>query len=56
MCEYWVVNARTRTTLVHREPQADGTYAVTFEVRAGDIATPLLVPELAVRMSELPGA
>jgi Uma2 family endonuclease len=53
--EYWVINARTRSTLVHREPQADGTYAVTLEVAADAVATPLLVPELAVRMSELPG-
>lgn len=54
--EYWVVDARTRTTLVHREPQADGTYAVTFEVPADDMATPLLVPELAIRMADLPGS
>ena len=53
--EYWVVNARTRLTLVHREPKVDGAYAVTFEVAADAMATPLLLPELAVRMCELPG-
>lgn len=54
--EYWVINARTRMTLVHREPRADGTYAVTFEVAADTVATPLLDPALAMRLSELPGA
>jgi Uma2 family endonuclease len=53
--EYWVINARNRMTLVHREPQSDGTYAVKFEVAAEAVATPLLLPELAVRLSELPG-
>lgn len=54
--EYWVINARTRATLVHREPQPDGTYAVIYEVAADQAATPQLVPELAVRMADLPGA
>jgi len=56
--EYWVVDARTRSTLIHREPDGanGGTYAVTFEVPADQVATPLLVPELAVRMGEFPGA
>ena len=52
--EYWVINARTRETLIHRAPQPEG-YSDMFEVAAADIATPLLVPELAIRLSELPG-
>ena len=52
--EYWVINARTRETLIHRAPQPEG-YSDTFEVAAADISTPLLVPELAIRLSELPG-
>jgi Uma2 family endonuclease len=54
--EYWVINARTRTTPVHRDPQPGGTYATTFEVAAEAVATPLLVPELATRMADLPRA
>ena len=53
--EYWVINPRTRETIVHREPGANG-YASVAAVAAGDMATPLLVPELAMRMSDLPGA
>lgn len=54
--EYWVINARTRVTIIYREPREDGTYGVMFEVAPGDLAAPLLVPELAVRMADIPGA
>ena len=53
--EYWVINARTRVTLVHRDPAATGYGSVT-EVPAGAIATPLLAPELAIRLADLPAA
>jgi Uma2 family endonuclease len=53
--EYWVIDARSRTTLVHREPTRE-SYAVKFEIPADAIVTPLLVPELAVRMCDLAGA
>ena len=53
--EYWVINARTRETLVHREPAIGGYGAIT-EIAAGEIVTPLLVPELAIRLTDLPQA
>ena len=53
--EYWVVNAHLRTTLVHRQPGPDG-YSIKFDVPADEIVTPLLVPELATRMSDLRSA
>ena len=53
--EYWVINARSRETLVHSEPGADGYGAVTT-VAAGDIVTPSLVPELAICLTDLPAA
>ena len=53
--EYWVINARTRETLIHREPGPQG-YAVRLVVAAGEVATPLLVHELATSMADLPAA
>ena len=53
--EYWVINARTRETLVHREPAAAGYGAVTT-VAAGETVMPLLMPELEIRLSDLPAA
>ena len=53
--EYWVINARTRATLVHREPGPDGYQAITG-VAAGEVVTPLLVPEVALRLTDLPAA
>lgn len=50
--EYWIVNARTRTTTVLRGPVATG-YADRIEVVAEDRLLPLLVPELAVRIADL---
>jgi Uma2 family endonuclease len=54
--EYWVINAQTRLTTLHREPRSDGSYAVIFDAAADVLATPLLVPELAIRLCDLPGA
>jgi Uma2 family endonuclease len=54
--EYWVIQALTRATRVHRDLQADGMYRTVFEVAATDIVTPLLVPYLAVRLADLPSA
>ncbi len=53
--EYWVINARTRSTLIHRDPGPDG-YTSKFEVPATEAVTPLLVPELAIRLVDLPSA
>jgi Uma2 family endonuclease len=50
--EYWVINAITLMTNVHRQP--DGTaYAVKEEVPPHDRLVPLLAPELAVLLAEL---
>ena len=53
--EYWVINARTRETIIHRNPGPDG-FATKFDLAASDTLTPLLVPELAVRLADLPAA
>ena len=53
--EYWVINARTRATLIHNNPTADG-YTIITEHSAGATLTPHLVPELTIRLSELPAA
>ena len=50
--EYWVVDAATLTTTVHRGPGPEG-YAEKREVPATEVLTPLLVPALAVRLTEL---
>lgn len=51
--EYWVVNARTLDTTVHREPGKDG-YGVIRTFAGGEEIAPVLVPQLAVRMADLP--
>jgi Uma2 family endonuclease len=50
--EYWVINARTLVTTVHREPQSGG-YADRRELAPTDVLTPLLAPSLEVRLAEL---
>ncbi|MGH6815786.1 MAG: Uma2 family endonuclease [Hyphomicrobiaceae bacterium] len=50
--EYWVINANTLTTRVHRDPRPEG-YASQTEVSAGGRLVPLLAPGLAVRLDEL---
>jgi Uma2 family endonuclease len=50
--EYWVINARTLVTTVHREPQSSG-YADRRDVAATEVLTPLLAPSLEVRLAEL---
>ena len=50
--EYWVINARTLVTTVHREPQSSG-YADRRELAATEVLTPLLAPSLGVRLAEL---
>ena len=51
--EYWVINAATLTTMVHRQPSGK-VWGFADEVAAGDTLTPLLVPALAVSLSALP--
>lgn len=53
--EYWVINARTRSTLIHRDPTADGYTSIT-EQAPGATLTPHLAPELTIRLTDLPQA
>jgi Uma2 family endonuclease len=50
--EYWVIEATTLTTRVHREPSAGG-YARIAEVRRTETLTPLMVAPIAVRLDDL---
>ena len=50
--DYWVIDAETLTTRVHREPSANG-YASVVEVPPGETLVPLLVAPLAVRLADL---
>jgi Uma2 family endonuclease len=50
--EYWVVDAQSLTTRVHREPSADG-YARVVEVPPGEMLVPSLAAPLAVRLGDL---
>lgn len=51
--EYWVINARTLETTVHREPQPEG-YASVTAYPASEAVTPAAVLSLTVRMADLP--
>jgi Uma2 family endonuclease len=51
--EYWVVNAATLTTMVHRKPSGKG-YESVDEVAPAHTLVPLLVPALAVSLGALP--
>lgn len=53
--EYWVINARSRSTLVYRNPGPDG-YATVTEIVQDATLTPAFVPELAIRLVDLPAA
>jgi Uma2 family endonuclease len=50
--EYWVINAKTLVTRVHREPEATG-YRSSIEISAVEVLQPLLVPLLAVKLADL---
>ncbi len=50
--EYWVINAATLMTTVHRQPAGD-SYADIVEVRPDTRLVPSLAPELAVSLNEL---
>ena len=50
--EYWVVDAQTLTTRVHREPSADG-YGTVTKVPPSEALVPLLAAPLAVRLADL---
>jgi Uma2 family endonuclease len=50
--EYWVVNARTLVTSMHRNPGPSG-YAPPHEAGADELIEPLHAPRLAVRLADL---
>jgi len=50
--EYWVIDAATLMTTVHRQPAGD-TYADIVEVPPDTRLVPSLAPELAVSLNEL---
>lgn len=50
--EYWVVNARTLVTSIHREPGRSG-YALPREARPTERIAPHSAPQLAVRLADL---
>src|SRR5262245_41241225 len=50
--DYWVVDAQTLRTRLHREPSANG-YASVVEVPPSETLVPLLAAPLAVRLGDL---
>ena len=50
--DYWVIDADTHDTHVHRDPKPEG-YASVVKVARIDQVTPLFVPALAVRLTDL---
>jgi Uma2 family endonuclease len=50
--DYWVVNARSLSTRVHRAPSARG-YGSVVNVRASKALACLLVPSLSLRLADL---
>lgn len=51
--DYWVVDIGAREIIVHRAPH-DGAYGAVTVIAAGETATPLLFPDLALKLSDLP--
>jgi len=52
--DYWVIDVNERVTYVHREPK-DGAYPTPKRVEAQTSIAPLLVPELSITLSTIPG-
>lgn len=50
--EYWVINAATLTTVVHKEPSGEG-YGSVRELASGAMLAPSLVPAFAVSLDAL---
>jgi Uma2 family endonuclease len=50
--EYWVIDAKTMVTRVHREPSATG-YNSSVEVASGEMLTPAFVPSLGLKLADL---
>ena len=50
--EYWVVNARTLVTRVHRDPSASG-YGSAVDVEPSQVLVPLLLPSVTLKLGDL---
>jgi Uma2 family endonuclease len=50
--DYWVINAQTLATKVHRGPSNNG-YSSVLEMRASRKIAPLLIPSLALKLADL---
>ena len=50
--EYWVINATTLMTSIHRNPTPDG-YTPSYEAKPDELLEPQLAPQLAVRLTDL---
>lgn len=50
--EYWVINAKTLVTAIHRQPGPDG-YPTPREAGQAELLEPLHAPFLAVRLTDL---
>ena len=51
--ELWVVEAESRETWVHRQPHADGQWGSIERVAPDTSLSPVALPEISVRLSEL---
>jgi Uma2 family endonuclease len=51
--EYWVVNANTLATRVHRQPSA-GSYGSVLDVLPNEQLVPLFLPSLSMKLADLP--
>ena len=50
--EYWVIDANTHDTHIHRQPSPEGYSTITITTKS-ETLTPSLVPALAVRLADL---
>lgn len=51
--EFWVVDAATRDTWVHRRPQPDGNWGSVEKVAPDTAVTPAALSGIAIRMADL---
>jgi Uma2 family endonuclease len=51
--EYWIVDVNGRTVEVHTQPDG-GRYSRVQTLRDGDVLRPTLLPEVMIRVAEMP--
>lgn len=51
--EFWVVDAATRDTWVHRRPQPDGNWGNVEKVTSDAAVVPPALSDIAIRMADL---